>query len=136
MTKSRFGVLSSIAKGLISAIAFTLPFIFIFAIIAAFLRISDNLLTVLNQLLKATAIIVGVRITVGRGGERGFLTGMFIGMLYMVLGYGLYIFLGGNAFTVPGMLGEILIGAAVGSVAGAVFANLSPKKGKNRPRSA
>lgn len=136
MKKSRLSVLSSIAKGLISAIAVTLPGMFVFALMASFLQISDHLLTVLNQLLKTAAIIVGARVAVGRGGERGFLTGMFMGMLYMVLGYGLYIFLGGNAFTVPGMLGEILIGAAVGSVAGAVFANLSPKKGKKRMRSA
>jgi len=136
MTKSRMSILSFIAKGLLSAITFTLPFMLLFALMAAFLRISDELLTVLNQFLKAAAIVTGARIAVGRGGERGFLTGMLIGMLYMILGYMLYIFLGGNAFTVSGMLGEILIGAAVGSVSGAVFANLSPKKGKKRPRAA
>ena len=72
-----------------------------------------------------------MRLAVGRGGERGFLTGMALAMLYMVLGYLGYVLLGGSAFSVPDMLGEILIGAAVGAAAGAVLANL-PAKGRRR----
>ena len=72
----------------------------------------------------------------GRGGERGFLTGMTIAMLYMVLGYVFYVFLGGSAFSVPAMLGEILIGAAIGSLTGAVLANLPAKSGRRRSRTA
>lgn len=48
-------------------------------------------------------------------------------MAYMILGYALYLLLGGGAFSAIGMLGEILIGAAVGGLTGAIRANQSPK---------
>lgn len=134
MAKSRMNILLSILNGLLFAILFTLPFMLIFAILAAYLQISDNLLIALNQLLKIVAIILGTRVTVGRGGERGFLSGALIAMLYMIIGYVLYVSLGGNAFNVPSMLGEILIGAAVGSISGAFFANLSPEKNRKKLR--
>ena len=136
MAKSRISILAAILKGLLAAIALTLVCMVIFAALVVFLHISDTLLTVLNQILKVAAIFLGVRFAVGRGGERGFLTGMTIAMLYMVLGYVLYVFLGGSAFSVPAMLGEILIGAAIGSLTGAILANLPAKSGRRRTRTA
>ena len=59
------------------------------------------------------------------------MTGMTVAMLYMTLGYGCYVALGGNAFVVTQMLGEILIGAALGALAGAVLSNLPvPQRGR------
>lgn len=136
MAKSRLGILTSILRGLLAAIAFTIPFMAAFAALAVFLRISDALLTALNQFLKVGAILVGVRVAVGRGGERGFITGMTIAMLYMVIGYALYVFLGGSAFSVSSMLGEILIGAAIGSIFGAILANLPARSGRRRTKTA
>lgn len=134
MGKTRLNIAAGILKGLLAAIAFTLAGMLILAALAAFLQISDGLLTVLNQILKASAIIIGTRIAVGRGGERGFITGMLLAMLYMILGYGFYVFLGGNAFSIPAMLGEILIGAAIGSIIGALLANMPSKHEKKRHR--
>jgi len=49
-------------------------------------------------------------------------------MLYMALGYGCAVALGGSAPIVSEMLGEILIGAAIGAITGAILSNLSPAK--------
>ena len=124
MTKSRAQVIASILKGLLAAVALTLVLMAGIAALAVWQRLSDSLLTTLNQVMKLLSILLGVGLAVGRGGQRGFLTGMTIAMLYMVLGYGCYVALGGNAFVVTEMLGEILIGAAVGAVIGAVLSNL------------
>ena len=131
MAKTRAQVLASLMKGLLAAVALTLALMAAVAAAAVLLRVSDGLLAALNQLMKLASILLGVRLAVGRGGERGFLTGMALAMLYMVLGYLGYVLLGGSAFSVPDMLGEILIGAAVGAAAGAVLANL-PAKGRRR----
>ena len=48
-------------------------------------------------------------------------------MAYMILGYGMYALLGGGAFSIVAMLGEILIGAAAGGAIGAIRANQSAK---------
>lgn len=134
MAKSRVNILKAILKGLLAAIAFTFLCMAILAALVIFVRISDATLTILNQILKMVAILIGARIAVGRSGERGFITGMTIAMLYMVLGYVLYVLLGGRAFSVSGMLGEILIGAAIGSITGAVLANMPAKNRQRRAR--
>ena len=90
-------------------------------------RLSDGVLMLLNQLLKALAVVLGVRAAVERGGNRGFFTGMTVALAYMIAGYGLYVALGGGRFEAAQMLGEMLLGAAVGGAAGAVRVNLKPK---------
>jgi putative membrane protein (TIGR04086 family) len=117
-------------KGLLCAVVLTLLLMAAVAALALGVRISDGALTALNQLMKLLSILLGVTVAVGRGGHRGFLTGMTVAMLYMTVGYVCYVALGGNAFVVSQMLGEILIGGALGAVAGAVLSNLPEKRGR------
>ena len=124
MTKSRLETLLTLSKGMLAAVALTLIGMAGIAALAVYMQASDALIRGLNQALKCLAILLGVTVAVGRGGRRGFFTGMALAMLYMALGYALAVALGGSAFAVPGMLGEILIGAALGGVTGAVLANL------------
>ena len=42
----------------------------------------------------------------------------------------MYVLLGGGSFAVGNMLGEMLLGSAVGAVTGAVRANLSPRRSR------
>ena len=130
MGKSRMQILGSILKGLLCAVALTLLLMVGVAALALGLRIPDGTLTALNQVMKLLSILLGVTVAVGRGGRRGFLTGMTVAMLYMTLGYSCYVALGGNAFVVSQMLGEILIGAALGALAGAVLSNLPAGRGR------
>lgn len=124
MGRTRVQALMSVMKGLLCAVALTLLLMVGVAAAALKLRVSDGMLTALNQVMKLLSILLGVTVAVGRGGRRGFLTGMAVAMLYMTAGYVCYVALGGNAFVVGQMLGEILIGAALGAVAGAVLSNL------------
>lgn len=130
MTKSRLETVLSLSKGLLCAIALTLVGMAGIAALAVYLRASDTAIRILNQALKCLAILLGVGVAVGRGGSRGFFIGMALAIVYMALGYALAVLLGGNAFAVPGMLGEILIGAALGGVIGAVLANLPKSRRK------
>ena len=128
MPKTRKRTLLSLLKGLLIAVALTLACMLGMAAALVYLQMSDHLLTVLNQVVKLLAIALGTCAAVPRGGSRGFLTGVEIALLYMALGYGLYVMLGGGSFAVGNMLGEMLLGSAVGAVTGAVRANLSPKR--------
>lgn len=123
MGKTRKQTLLALLKGLLCAVALTLIMMAAVAALAVGMGISDGLLTALNQVMKVASILLGTLVAVGRGGQRGFLTGMTLAALYMALGYGGYVALGGNAFAATEMLGEILIGAAIGAIAGAVLAN-------------
>ncbi len=130
MGKNRAGVALGLLKGLLAAVAVTLVGMVGIAALAVYAQATDGLIRGLNQVLKCLAILTGVTVAVGRGGERGFFTGMALAIMYMALGYGLAVRLGGSAFQVPGMLGELLIGAALGAVAGAVLANLPARRAK------
>ena len=130
MGKSRMQILGSILKGLLCAATLTLLLMVGVAALALALPISDGMLTALNQVMKLLSILLGVTVAVGRGGRHGFLTGMTVAMLYMALGYACYVALGGNAFVITQMLGEILIGAALGALVGAVLSNLPSGRGR------
>lgn len=132
MAKTRLNTLACILKGLVSSILLTLIFMLLLSLAVVYLNVEDSALTWLNQLVKILAIIFGVGISVGRGGENGFITGMTLAIIYMIIGYALYVFLGGNVFNAVSMLGEILIGAAIGSVTGAIFANMQPSRGRKK----
>ena len=127
MANKRASALLSILKGLLAAAAVTLLGMALIAALVLTARLSDGVLMLLNQLLKALAVVLGVRAAVERGGNRGFFTGMTVALAYMIAGYGLYVALGGGRFEAAQMLGEMLLGAAVGGAAGAVRVNLKPK---------
>ena len=131
MAKTRGQVLRAMLKGLGAAIGLTLLLMAGMAAMAVCLRVSDGLLTALNQVMKLASILLGAAVAIGRGGRRGFVTGMTIATLYMALGYACYVLLGGGAFAASEMLGEILIGAAIGAIAGTILSNL-PERGRAR----
>lgn len=128
MAINRRGAAVALARGLLSAVGVTLLGMAIVAALALAAKVSDGVIMALNQVIKLAAIVLGALAAVGRGGERGFITGMALAILYMALGYAMYVALGGNAFSVREMLGEILLGAAVGAIAGAVLANMKPRR--------
>ena len=76
MANKRASALLSILKGLLAAAAVTLLGMALIAALVLTARLSDGVLTLLNQLLKALAVVLGVRAAVERGGNRGFFTGM------------------------------------------------------------
>ena len=130
MPKTRKSTLLALLRGLLIAVALTLACMLIMAAALVYLQMSDRLLTVLNQLVKLLAIALGTCAAVPRGGSRGLLTGVEFALVYMALGYAMYVLLGGGSFAVGNMLGEMLLGSAVGAVTGAVRANLSPRRSR------
>ena len=132
MPRTRKSAALALLKGLLIAVALTLACMLLMASALVALQMSDRMLTVLNQIVKLLAIAVGTCVAVPRGGSRGLLTGVEIALVYMALGYAMYVLLGGGSFAVGNMLGEMLLGSAVGAVTGAVRANLSPRRSRIR----
>ena len=130
MPRTRKSAALALLKGLLIAVALTLACMLLMAAALVALQMSDRLLTVLNQIVKLLAIAVGTCVAVPRGGSRGLLTGVEIALVYMALGYAMYVLLGGGSFAVGNMLGEMLLGSAVGAVTGAVRSNLSPRRSR------
>lgn len=127
MKNARLRALWALTRGLLAAVAATLAGMLLLAAAVIYLDVTDGALAALNQLIKLFSVVLGARLAVGVGGERGFVTGAAVGLLYMALGYVVYWRLGGALFSAAAMLLEMLVGLAVGAAAGAVCANLRPR---------
>ena len=114
-------LLTKLIRGVLGAVGVTLACILLFAFMMQWLKPSDGVIRVVNQLIKLAAIFVGVRLAVGKGGERGLLTGALVGFLYMLLGVVLYALLSGQQLPLTSYLSDIAMGVAGGGIAGALF---------------
>ena len=130
MKKRRLGIIAALAKGLVVAVLATLLGMLIMAAAVIFIGMSDGAIRISNQALKIIAAALGTFVAVGRGGERGLVTGAGLGALYALAGYVAYMCLGGGGFDVVELMGEMTICAASGSVMGVVCANM-PKRRKS-----
>lgn len=114
-------LLTKLIRGVLGAVGVTLACILLFAFMMQWLKPSDGVIRVVNQLIKLAAIFVGVRLAVGTGVERGLLTGALVGFLYMLLGVVLYALLSGQQLPLTSYLSDIAMGVAGGGIAGALF---------------
>lgn len=131
MARNRKGALKSLLLGILTAALITIAAMLLTSVALVYLRFSDRLLTLINQLVKLASIVLGVCVALPRGGERGLANGVAIALFYMASGYALYVLLGGGRFSASGMLGEMMLGAAAGAVTGAIRANMAPAR-RNR----
>ena len=128
MKKRRLGAAAALAKGLIAAVLVTLLGMLLMAAAVIFIGMGDGAIRILNQFLKIIAVFIGTFLAVGRGGERGLVTGAGLGALYAAAGYVLYICLGDTPFDIVTLMGEMTICAAAGAVTGVICANMKKRK--------
>ena len=121
------GAWSRILRGLIVAVAVSAAGILVFALLMQWLKPSDGVIRVFNQILKLISIVVGVISAVGRGGEKGLVRGAAVGLLYMGLGVSLYALLTGQNLPFTSYLGDLGMGLAGGGLTGMILSNLAAK---------
>jgi putative membrane protein (TIGR04086 family) len=121
------GAWGRILKGLIVAVAVSAGGILLFALLMQWLKPSDGVIRVFNQILKLASIVAGVWSAVGRGGEKGLIRGAAVGLLYMGLGVSLYAVLTGQNLPATSYLGDLGMGVAGGGLTGMILSNLSAK---------
>lgn len=117
----------SILKGLGMAVLVTLIGVAVFALLMQWIRPSDGIVRVFNQMLKLAAIAAGVWTAVGRGGESGLIRGAAVGLMYMALGVALYALLSGQQASMTAYLADLGMGIAGGGIVGMILANISPR---------
>lgn len=113
-------------KGLGAALVVTIAGVAVFALLMQWIRPSDGVVRIFNQVLKLVSIAAGVCTAVGRGQEGGLLKGACIGGLYMALGVGVYALLSGQGAPWTAYLADLGMGVAGGGIVGMILSNLSP----------
>ncbi len=118
----------SVIKGVFLALAFSLFGTIVFACVLRATSLSDKVIYPVNQFIKSLGIILGVMACVR--GEKGWLKGGAIGLAFSMLAYLTFSAVGGD-FSLSWLAGiELLVGVAVGMLAGSVAVNA--KFTKNR----
>ena len=114
-------------RGLLLSIAFTAAAVVLFALFISFTDIGDGVIRIVNQLIKACAVFLGVRSIVPRGDESGIRRGALLGLVYMGAGVIVYALLTHQTLTPWGYLIDVLMGIAVGGLSGMLLGSLRPK---------
>lgn len=113
-----------ILKGLGTALLVTVAGVAVFALLMQWIRPSENVVRVINQVLKLASVGAGVYVAVGRGCEGGLLKGMLVGVMYMAIGVGVYAMLSGQGAPTSAYLADLAMGAAGGGIVGMILSNL------------
>ena len=113
-----------ILKGLGMALLVTVAGVAIFALLMQWILPTENVVRVINQVLKLASVGAGVYVAVGRGCEGGLLKGVLVGVLYMAIGVGVYALLSGQGAPVSAYLADVAMGAAGGGIVGMILSNL------------
>ena len=113
-----------ILKGLLVAIGVTVAGVAIFALLMQWLRPTEGLVRIINQVLKLVSIGAGVYVCVGRGCEGGLLKGALVGLLYMAIGVGMYALRSGQGASTGAYLADLGMGVAGGGIVGMLLSNM------------
>ncbi len=124
MRRARGGTLW---RGLIWAVGVTAAAVVAFALILAWLDVSDGVIRVINQLIKVGAIFCGVRAATKRGDENAIRRGALLGLIYMGVGVMLYALFTRQQLSWWGYLVDALMGVAAGGLSGMLMSSLKSK---------
>lgn len=112
----------SIVKGTGVSLAFSLLSTVIFAVVIRTTSLSDRFIYPINQVIKAFAIVLGVMLCVR--GEKGWLKGGAVGVLFTALSYLAFSALGGDFSLGWLIVLELLIAVLLGGISGSLAVNL------------
>lgn len=117
----------NLLKGLGAAALVTLAGVVVFALLMQWIKPTEGLVRVVNQVLKLLSIAAGVWVAVGPGGQGGLLRGAAVGLGYMLIGVALYALLSRQSASSASYLADLGMGVAGGGIVGMILSNISPK---------
>lgn len=113
-----------ILKGLGAALLVTVAGVAVFALLMQWLRPAENVVRIVNQVLKLASVGVGVYVAVGKGCEGGLIKGALVGLMYMAVGVGMYALLSGQGAPMSAYLADLGMGVAGGGIVGMLLSNM------------
>ncbi len=115
-------------RGLAVSVLATAAAVIVFALIISFADMSDGVIQIVNQLIKAAAVFLGVKTIVPRGDENGVRRGALLGLVYMGLGVLVYALLTQQKISWTGYLIDVLMGVAAGGLSGMLLGSMKRRQ--------
>ena len=114
-------------RGWAVSVLATAAAVIVFALIISFVDMSDGVIRVVNQLIKAAAVFLGVKVIVPRGDENGIRRGALLGLVYMGVGVLVYALLTQQKISWMGYLIDVFMGVAAGGLSGMLLGSMRGK---------
>lgn len=108
--------LLTILKGTVIALLLSLIFVLIFAFIIQAFSVPMSAIKPINVVLKMIAVFIGVFFSVKE--DKGLIKGVITGIVIIFFSFLLFGLLGKNLYFTWALLWELLLGGAVGAIAG------------------
>ena len=119
--------ISSVLRGVLTALIVTLLGVVVLALIIRWTTPSDTVVSILNQALKLLAIAGGCWLCLRKQADGALLKGALIGFIYMLLGVMAYAMLSGLPIQLNSYLADLGMGVAAGGLCGMIFPGMSKK---------
>lgn len=110
----------SVLKGVLVALSSCLILILIFAFILRFVTISDALIKPINQIIKCVSVLVGTFTALKHRKEQGLITGLFVGILFVLLSFVVFSLLDGNFEFSRTLINDFFFGGVIGAISGII----------------
>ena len=120
--ENSFDGVFSIVKGALFALSLSLLLAIVFAVILRAGSISDKVIYPVNQAIKVVAVAFGALLFVR--GEKGWLKGGVIGLIFTALSYLAFSALGGDFSLSWLLLAELALGFFSGALSGIIAVNV------------
>lgn len=118
---------SWLLRGILTAVAFTVIAVVVFAVIIGLTDMDDSVIRIFNQVIKVAAVFFGVKAALPKGSDNAILRGAVIGLVYMGVGVLLYALLSGQQMTLISYLMDALMGVAAGGLSGMLIGSMKPQ---------
>ena len=117
--------LLQIVKAVVLAVLFCLVAVLIFSLVLKFASLSDSVIKPVNQFIKVFAILFGCFFALR--GEKGWLKGIAVGLLTVMLTYLDFAMVGGDFSMSWLIVAELAFGAVAGLLSGIIAVNVRPE---------
>ena len=122
-TKSERNIMI-LLKGSFVAVAFSLIFILIFALLIKYFNIGEKFILPTNQAIKIVSIFMGILVAFNRNTTKGFIKGFLIGVIYTILAYLIFSILAKEFSYNMTSITDSLFGGLIGGISGIIVANI------------
>lgn len=117
------GNISQVLKGCLIALCVSLIGILLFAVVLRFVSLSDTVIKIVNQIIKVTSVLLGVKVCLKNDKSKGLAKGSFVGAIYTLTSYFVFSLLVASFNFSLSIFYDLIFSSAVGLICGVIFVN-------------
>ncbi len=122
-TKPKSAILY-IIKGAIISLIFSIILVLGFAVVLRFVDMSDSIIKIINQVIKALSIFLGCLLGLKKSKEHGLYKGIVLGLIYTVVAFLMFSLLDGSFAFSGSVMIDLCYGGIVGGLCGIINSSI------------